>query len=272
MILYGYSEYLSTRYSDSTKETYIENVNLFLKFLKEYSGKDNSIIQILNINKSDLFNYIAYIDNLSKGTKKTKLYSLKNFYTYLNRDISDFLFKDIKLFNTGVKMPYYLFSNQIQPYIQFYTNERDKMLVYLFLNTGIRLSEMANLKIEDFNFKEKYFIVLGKGKKYRKVFFSEKCKQKLLDYIQEKSGSLFNLNKRQIQYIIKKGMIACNLNGSVHTLRHTFATMMYKQTKDVLLVKELLGHNSVVSTQIYTHIDNEEIRKAVDNNPLNREV
>lgn len=272
MILYEYSNYLSTKYSNSTKETYLENVNLFLKFLKEYSGKENSNIQILNISKSDLFNYIAYIDNLSKGTKKVKLYSIKNFYTFLNRDISDFLFKDIKLFNTGVKMPKYLFTGQITPYMQFYTNERDKMLVYLFLNTGIRLSEMANLKIEDFNFIENYFIVLGKGKKYRKVFFSQKCKEKLLKFIQGKQGSLFNLNKRQIQYIIKKGMTACNINGSVHSLRHTFATTMYKQTKDILLVKELLGHTSVVSTQIYTHIDNEEIRKAVDNNPLNREV
>ena len=78
----------------------------------------------------------------------------------------------------------------------------------------------------------------------------------------------FSYNRRQIQYFISYAMKKLNIKGSTHTLRHTFATMMYKKTQDILLVKELLGHKTIISTQVYTHITNEKLRQAFNSNPL----
>ena len=88
----------------------------------------------------------------------------------------------------------------------------------------------------------------------------------LKEYMTE--GKLFKIKKRQIQNIVTNALKKLNLKGSTHTLRHSSATIMYQHTKDILLVKEFLGHKTVLSTQIYTHINNEEVRRAVENHPL----
>ena len=261
-ILYNYYDYLSN-YSKSTQNTYYENVKLFIRYLKETKGKTD-IIHICNIEQSDIYNYIAYMDNLSKNTKAIRLNSIKNFYSYLK--IRQDYFEDIKLFNLNKKMPSCLSSSQIDRLYNYYSDKRNKLIIYLFISTGIRLSELANINTEDINLKEKYIKVICKGGKERKILINEKCSQMLKEYMTE--GKLFKIKKRQIQNIVTNALKKLNLKGSTHTLRHSSATIMYQHTKDILLVKEFLGHKTVLSTQIYTHINNEEVRRAVENHPL----
>lgn len=259
-ILYKYSQYLSTYYTETTKATYLNQVNLYLTFLKSYKGTLNHII-IYNTDKKDIYNYIAYISDKRKNTIKIKLSALKNFYSFLNANLREELFKDIKLFATQTKTPKYLFSDEIRLLLNYYSGEK-RDIIFLFLNLGLRLSELTEINFSNINYEEKYLTVIQKGRKQRIVYFNDAVKEVLQKY----TG--FSYNKRQIQHFIAYAMKKLGINGSVHTLRHTFATYMYKQTKDILVVRELLGHKSVESTQIYTHIDNEKLRKAYESNPL----
>lgn len=267
-LFYDYIQFLSTCYSETTKDVYIININLYLNFLKEYKGK-NDMLTICNVTKADIYNYIAYMQNLSKGTISCRINSIRQFYLFLNRDLGEFLFQDIKLFNTTSKLPKYLFSSQIKAILNYYQNKRNKLIIFLFLNTGIRISELANIYIENINLKEKYFSVKVKGGYYRNVFISKEVADKLKEYIGTRtSGNLFNIKRRAIHNIVKKPMIELGIEGSAHTLRHTFATEMYKQTKDILVVKELLGHKSISSTEIYTHLESDMLKQAINSNPL----
>ena len=268
-IFYDYKQFLSTRcLAESTQKIYMININLFLNFIKLYKGKVD-IITLCNLTRADLYNYMAYIDNLSRNTKKIRLYSIKSFYSFLNQDLSDFLFEDIKIFNQTKKLPKYLFSKQVFQLLGYYSDKRNNLIIFLFLNTGIRISELTNILIQNINFHEKYIYLKVKGGHYRKVFINEQTKNKLIDYLgNKKEGKLFLIKRREVHNIVKKAMMDLKINGSAHTLRHTYATTIYKLTNNILIVKELLGHKSINSTDIYTHLDNETVRKAVESNPL----
>lgn len=260
-ILYRYYDYLSM-YSISTKETYYECVKLYLKYLEDTYGKVNPII-ICNVNQSDIYNYIAYMDNLNKNSKKIRLYAIKNFYKFLRLDN---LFEDIKLYDYNKKVPRILSSSQCRLLMNYYKDKRNRLIVYLFLTTGIRLSELAGIRTEDVDFINKSIKIKCKGRVERVVLINEKCRDMIQEY--KTSGKLFDIGKGDIRYIVKKAMRDLGINGSVHTLRHSFATIMYQETHDIRLVQELLGHKSIVSTQIYTHISNNEVKQAVESNPL----
>ena len=261
-ILYRYYDYLSM-YSISTKETYYECVKLYLKYLEDTYGRVNPII-ICNVNQSDIYNYLAYMDDLKKNTKKIRLYAIKNFYKYLKLD--DKLFDDIKLYNYDKKTPKTLTSSQCRLLMNYYKDKRNRLIIYLFLTTGIRVSELANIRVEDVDFENKSIKIKCKGGVERVVVINQKCRDMIQDYATE--GKLFNVTRNDIYYVVKHAMDKLNLKGSPHTLRHTFATIMYQETHDIRLVQELLGHKSIVSTQIYTHVSNNAVRHAVDSNPL----
>lgn len=262
-ILYSYSQFLSN-YAKSTKETYIINVGLFLRYCKENN------INYKRVKKIHIYKYIAYMSDLAKATQKCRLNSVKNFYAFLNRDLSVLLFKDIKIYGTDKKVPRFLSSFQIGRLLSYYKDKRNSLIIFLFLNTGIRISELANIRIENIHIPEKYIEIKVKGGFYRNVYINEKTKLMIQEYQgNKKSGLLFNLKRRQIHNIVVKPMKELGYIGSAHTLRHTFATQIYRKTKDILLVKELLGHTSIASTQIYTHLDNEMMREVLENNPLN---
>ena len=264
-LLYNYYNYLSN-YLESTKEEYYECLKLYLRYLKETKGR-NDIIQICNVTPGDIYNYIAYMDDLSKNTKHIRLNAIKNFYTFVNKDLSSYLFEDIKLYGSRIKMPYSLASRQLKALYEYYNDKRNKLIIYLFISTGIRLSELANIKVADVNLDDKTIKVKCKGAVERTVFINEKCKSLLKDYIGDRE-MLFEIKKRQIQNIVKDALIGLGLKGSAHTLRHSAASLMYQHTKDILITKEFLGHKTIISTQIYTHINNEEVKRAVESHPL----
>ena len=266
MLFYNYKVFLS-RFSTSTQENYLNNVNLYLRFLKEYKGSCDRKT-ILNVTKADIYNYIAYMDHLSKGTKRIRLLAIKNYYSFLNRNLSDYLFQDIKLFDFTQKLPKTLSKTQTRLLLNYYKDKRNSLVIFLFLNTGIRISELTNILIENINLQEKYIKLKVKGGYFRNVYINETTKQRLSDYIRDKNGRLFNLTRRQIHNIVTIPMKELGIKGSAHTLRHTFATEMYKETRDIRVVQELLGHKSINSTEIYTHVHNEILKEAVNSNPL----
>ena len=261
-LLYQYERYLSN-YSQKTQKVYLYNVKLYL----EYLGTTNPI-QILNISKGEIYNYLAYMDHLSKNTRKIRIYSIKNFYSFLNQKISDFLFEDIKLYGLNKKMPNCLTWTQSKELINYYPDKRNKLIIYLLLTTGIRLSECANIKTKDIDLKEQTIRIKCKGNITRNIFINKKCSNMIQEYMH--GEKLFNITNHDIQYIVKKALKQLGFKGSTHTLRHTAASLMYQNTRDVLLVKEFLGHKSIESTQIYMHLNNEQIKNAVNSNPLAR--
>lgn len=261
-ILYRYRDYLST-YSITTQKTYLECVNLYLNYLKEVYGKVNVII-ICNVTEADIFNYLAYMEGLSKNSKKIRIYALKNFYSYLK--IRQDLFEDIKLYNYGKKVPYSLTSSQCKQLINYYHDKRNRLIIYLFLTTGIRLNELAEIIIDNVDFVNKSIKIMCKGRVERVVLINDKCRDMIQDYATE--GKLFKIGKAQIRNIVENAMKSLGYKGTPHTLRHSFASIMYQETHDIRLVQELLGHKSILSTQIYTHINSEQVKNAVESNPL----
>lgn len=148
----------------------------------------------------------------------------------------------------------------------------------------IKIVGIGKLNIRDINFNEKYFQIVGKGNKERKVFLNERIRDKLFQYLKLQNNvnklekPLFvteknkRLSNRSIENICKRAYALMGLSEygyTTHTLRHTFATIMYQQIKDIMLIKELLGHDCIETTQVYAKVYPENVKHAVDSNPLN---
>ena len=164
--------------------------------------------------------------------------------------------------------------------------ERDYAIITIFLNCGIRLSELVGINIKDISFDEDKLNVIGKGNKERTIYLNNACIKAIKAYLDvrpndiqtpENEKPLFlseqkkRISQRTVQTIVKKELQKAGLDTnkySVHKLRHTAATLMYQNGVDIRALQELLGHESIATTEIYTHVDNEQIRDAVENNPL----
>ena len=258
-ILYEYEKYLSINYAKSTKDSYMFSVMKYFTFMQNH-------IKVMNAERKDIYNYMAYLDDLRGSTRRNYLKALKNFYNFLNRNLSEFLFEDIKVYDFDMKFPQRLFSSQCRALLNYYSDDRNRLIIYLFLTTGMRLSELEGICRKDIDFDNNIIRVYGKGRKERDIFITEKCKQMIQDYMT--GDKLFNIKKREIQNVVTNALKDLGFKGSTHTLRHTFATTMYDETRDILLVQKLLGHASLNSTQIYTHLVNDRVKEAVENNPL----
>ena len=169
------------------------------------------------------------------------------------------------------------------------TKERDYCIVTLFLNCGMRLSELVGISLTDIDRELRSLRVIGKGNKERVIYLNEACQKVLRDYlqirlspkyenVQTKALFLSRLNKRisvkTVQWMVYKYLELAGLEAkkySVHKLRHTAATLMYQSGNvDVRVLKDILGHEQLNTTQIYTHVSNENMRNAMEQNPLAR--
>ena len=165
---------------------------------------------------------------------------------------------------------------------------RDYCVLTLFLNCGLRLAELCALNLSDIDLTEKTMLITGKGNKQRMLYLNQACVQALTDYLRvrpvdalhgDDRDALFisHLNKRlgrqSVQLMVYKYLDKIGLQGqhySVHKLRHTAATLMYQHGNiDVLVIKDVLGHENLATTEIYTHIANKQIQEAIEKNPLN---
>lgn len=277
-----YLEYLKVerKYSNKTILSYKDDLIEYNEFL------GNNFTNILNIDMNIVNNYMKYLYDrkITKSSISRKLSSIRGLYNYLVREdiIKENHFNKIQNPKRELYLPKFLKDEELDKIFSVCnsnnpTEERDTLIIELLYATGVRVSELVNIKIKDINREEKLIKVLGKGNKERMVIYNNHTKKALDTYLKDgysyfnkKSSEYLILNKngnklseRYIREIINKKVSQASLDIKIspHTLRHTFATDILENGADLMTVKELLGHESLNTTSIYTHITNEQIKK-----------
>jgi site-specific recombinase XerD len=237
------------KYSDRTGKKYRDIVIKFLKsgktpreFFLSYSGK-------------------------SRSTMRSVYFALKFFYKNVLNEKFD---EKLPLAKSKQKLPIVLNRSEVQKLFEVTTNIKHKIILALLYYAGLRLSEVRNLRWQDIDLeRELIHIKQAKGEKERVIFLHNKVKELLLESGIRKSGYVLiserggEYNERTIQQIVKNGAKKAGIEKKVtpHTLRHSFATHLLEAGADIRYIQRLLGHKSLRTTQIYTHIANKDIKK-----------
>lgn len=272
-----------------------------LDFEKNFNYKDiNKIINpsfLENLNITDFYAYLSFLDNEKDDnptTRSRKISALKSFYKYLYQEI-EVIDKNIteKLRNPKIsqRQPVYLTLNETERLLDVINTEkntflrnRDMTIVFTFLTTGMRLSELVSINVSDIY--DDHFKIIGKGNKERTIYLTDNALVLIHQYLKIRNEYLDGLyvdalfistrkkriSNRAVQATIEKYLRKAGFDTSIystHKLRHTAATLMYKYGNvDIRALKDILGHANVSTTQIYTHLDNEDLKNAVKKNPL----
>lgn len=295
---------------NSIKEYNYDLIN-FLKYLKihfklteekdwtKITINDISIETIKKIKLEDIHSYISYMATELKSTPATrarKISTIRIFFNYLCNKaklIENNPAQNLETPKLGKRIPKYLTLDESKKLLEVTNdnearnNERDYAIITLFLNCGMRLSELVNINIPDINFSDCKLNVVGKGNKERTIYLNNACMNAINEYLiaRPKEGIKYNskdalflserrerISNRTVQSIVKKELLKAGLDinkYSAHKLRHTAATLMYQYGNvDIRALQELLGHESISTTEIYTHVDSSQVRNAVENNPL----
>ena len=300
--------------SEKTVCEYLLDLRTFFRYYKmkksgaDYSEKEFEEISITDITVEDvkrvtqsmILDYLIFAGfkkNNSTTTRNRKLSSLRSFfgYAYSKKHIIDFNpTGDVDSAKKAKTLPKYLTLEEALLLLETVKNDkesktriRDHSIISLFLNTGMRLSELIGLNIESFNASLTAVTVIGKGNKERIVYLNSSAKQAVLDYLRIRtdpkyihtSDNAFFLSGRQqrisaktVQWVVYKYLKMAGLEYkglSVHKLRHTAATLMYQSGNvDIRVLKEILGHEQLNTTQIYTHVVSKSMEDAMSQNPL----
>jgi len=300
--------------SKNTIHEYQYDLTNFLKYMKwlekgqpdlninEISIKDVDSHFLNKIDLNDLYDYMSYLKDTfddKPATRARKVSSIRSFFKYLHvkaKLIDDNPAKELESPKLGKRLPKYLTLEQSTSLLDQVKNKkivgkqhdnsiRDYAMITLFLNCGMRLSELVSIDINHIKFDENLLTVIGKGDKERTVYLNKACIDAIKDYLEIRPfdesvidpKALFlserkqRISKRSVQHIIKENLkqISGAEDLSTHKLRHTAATLMYQYGNvDIRALQEILGHESIATTEIYTHVDNSQIREAVENNPL----
>lgn len=268
------------RYPETTIQSYERDLDNYYGYITSKK------IDYKNINKEEIRDYLKYLDelNYSKNTISRILSTLRHFYTYLiiNKIVIINQFKLIRNPKKEKKLPNFLQGDELQKIFDTIILEtplgiRNRLIVELLYASGLRVSELTSLTLKNIDINQKEIRVTGKGDKERIVYFGDYAKKYLNLYLENARHILLN-NKRSdyllinhqgnplstrgvqmvIDDIVKEAAIKHNV--SPHALRHTFATDLLNNGADLKSVQELLGHSSLSTTQIYTHITNERLR------------
>ena len=274
-----------------------ENLNNDIKDEKININKLFNRSFINDINIQDMYSYISYLDNElndNSSTRSRKISALRSFYKYLHQEI-EIIDNNIteKLRNPKIqkRQPVYLTLSETELLLDTINKEkneflrnRDLAIVFTFLTTGMRLSELVSVDLKDI--KDDHFSIVGKGNKERTIYLTKNCIDLIDNYImirknylkEIKVDALFistrknRISNRAVQSTVEKYLKKAGFDTrvySTHKLRHTAATLMYKYGNvDIRALKDVLGHESVSTTQIYTHLDDEDLKNAVNKNPL----
>ncbi len=277
-IIDNYIEELTLRrFSDFTVKSYKTDLEEFYSFLRK-SGKNN----FSEIDRKDIRSFMGEL--LSYGYKKTsvsrKLSAIKSFCNFLERNkiIKGNPSVSVKTPKTEMCIPSFLSEEEVMKMLDFSPQEkeldiRNKAILELLYATGIRASELVNLDLSMFDMKSKLLRVYGKGKKERIIPVAKAAFEALNTYLSKSrgytEGALFlsksrkRLTQRDLQRIVKKAIVkVATLNQmSPHTMRHTFATHLLNRGANLRAVQELLGHESLSTTQIYTHVSIEKLKE-----------
>lgn len=284
-LILDYLEYLNVvkEYSDKTILSYKDDLIEYNEFLGD------NFTKITDINYDTVEDYMKYLYNrkINKNSISRKLSSIRGLYNYLimNDIVKVNYFNEISNPRRELYLPKFLKDDELDKLFSVCcfdtpSDQRDSLIIELLYATGVRVSELVNIKISDINMKDMSIKVLGKGNKERIVLYNNHT-SKALDiylndgykYFNKKNSSYLILNKngnklsdRYIRVIINNLAFKAGLDVKIspHTIRHTFATDMLEEGSDLMTVKELLGHESLNTTSIYTHITNEQIKKTYD--------
>lgn len=292
--------------SGNTIKEYHYDLLMFFRFMKqrrnlvsndvpfdEIAAGDFSLNDLSSVTLSDLYAFLNYVNSdrhAKPATRARKVACLHSFFKYATQKAN--LLKDnpaaeLESPKLSRRLPRYLEleeSRELLDSIDGEFEERDTCILTLFLNCGMRLSELVGINLTDL--RENTLTVIGKGDKERTIYLNDACMHVLKTYlavrpsVQEKNGKmpLFVSKRRRrispktVQYTVKKYITKAGLDPrkySVHKLRHTAATLMYSYGNvDIRALQEILGHESVSTTQIYTHTNNAQLKEAVSKNPL----
>lgn len=303
--------------SPRTISEYYLDLRMFLRFIKlmrcempintrldDISIKDVDTTFVANVSTSDIFDFLSYLANdrtpnpdspapdygIETAARARKLSALKSFYKYLTvrtKQIDVNPVADLEYPKLRKSLPRYLTLEQSAALLKAASGpnqKRDYAILMIFLNCGIRRSELVGLNLTDVY--EDRLRVIGKGNKERFVYFGSACKKAIDDYLPERNKKVLSDNRAlfgsrdnnrisvsAVHRMVKKYLLMAGLdaeNFSAHKLRHTAATMMLSGGVDVKTVQEVLGHENLNTTQIYTHIENTELKIAAEANPLSR--
>lgn len=271
-------------YSDKTIISYQTDIIQFIQFLKETDDekKDDSYLMI---NIRDAKMYLSYLieKNYKKSSIVRKLSSLRVFYQYLvqQKIINDNIFNYIQYKKRENRLPDFYYETEVEKIIEATRGTtaidyRNVALVELLYSCGIRVSECIHLKIKDIDFNLKQLKVLGKGQKVRYVPFGEWATESLTIYLRDYRNELLNyhdhdyvfvnhlgerLTSAGVSYILNQIIKKSALNYDIHPhkLRHTFATHLLNNGADIRTIQEMLGHDSLQATQVYTHVSKDEL-------------
>jgi len=276
-------------YSNQTIESYSRDLNVYHNFVKKNK------IQYNKIKKEDIFKFQSSLESqISPRSFARILSALKTFYKFLHmeRAVDDITLNEIKLYPSPKykkSMPTFLSKEQVEKIVEkIDLNEKldnrdrkkDQAIIMLFFSSGIRLNELISIKLSDIDFSNNKIKVFGKGKKQRIVNFDNYTKDLVIQYLEiiEKyplvkelyNNNLFvdkknkPLKERKVQTIVMNNLRQLNLASyGPHTLRHSFATHLLNSGVSISAIQSLLGHESLSSTQIYTHVTLGSLKKTI---------
>ena len=261
--------------------------------------KEKFLEILKQVTLEDLHSFLGYLTknfNSKATTRSRKVSSLRIFFNYLCQQKGLLQINPTQNLETpkiGKRLPKYLSLDDSKKLLSVAANEdnrnseRNYAITTLFLNCGMRLSELVGININDIRFEDWQMTVIGKGNKERTIYLNKACIHSIQNYlnVRPKKGlssdgekALFlserkqRISKRAVQQIIYSELRQAGLDTtkySVHKLRHTAATLMYQYGNvDIRALQELLGHESISTTEIYTHVSNQQVRNAVESNPL----
>lgn len=271
-----YLEYISyqKKYSENTIASYEEDLEFFRKYVEE---KKTNFLKVDYVIIRKFYNYMDSL-GFSKNTISRKVSSLRSFYKYLARNnyISYNPFSLTKGPKKDKLLPKFLYYNELEELFNACNLDnlygiRDRLILEMLYATGMRVGELENVKIKDINFYDNSIKILGKGSKERIVYFGEYAREILDLYLSKRNDNneyLFinnhgkRLTSRGVSYILNKIIDKTSLNTKIspHMIRHSFATHMLNEGCDLLTVQELLGHESLRATQVYTHVTNDRLK------------
>ena len=301
--------------SDKTVAEYMLDLRTFFRFLRsrdlridpadtdefdKIDIRDIDIEYIRNFSVEDIYEFLTYADHTRgnmASAKSRKLSSIKGFFKYLTVKrmmLEENPAANIESPKKQKSLPKYLSLEESVGLLEAVKNDkesttraRDYAIITLFLNCGMRVSELTGINLSDIDKQLRSLTVTGKGNKQRIVYLNSACRDALGVYIEERLGeshvrantnALFLSSREQrisvktVQWMVYKYLDMAGLESkhySVHKLRHTAATLMYQSGNvDVRVLKDILGHEQLNTTQIYTHVSNRSMQEAMEHNPL----
>ena len=285
-IVKEYASYLlyQKNYSKKTIDSYTRDINKFLDFMNNENYTLNSVDSTL------IRNFLAHetLDGISKRSNARRVIALRQFYEYLVKnnyvEFNPFIF--ISTPKLDKKLPEFMYLEEINNLFELnsqrkdFLMHRDQAIIELLFSSGLRVSELVNLTLQDLNLKERMMRIVGKGNKERIVPFSLKTQKTLSVYLENTrkqlisdSGNMIGTNyvflnsrgekltTRGVEYILQEieNKTGVTLSLHPHKFRHSFATHLLNQGLDLRTIQELMGHSSLSSTQVYTHVSNQKM-------------